>query len=235
MQDEAEAILVRMLARCQDKGPGQEAVSRALREAGGLVSLAAMRPQTMTEYFGVPKEWARLIWMLSELTRVREASKLGDSPALDSEQAAERCLRSLYMGLQEERLYLLLVNKRRQLKKRLLISTGTLRRTALRIRVIAQQVLSNAPDGVILCHNHPGGTGSFSRADIDATLTLNELMNYLQVTLVDHLLYTEQTICSMRADPDCMIQWARGGMAVPERGWFPQRTPIAGDRKNYAE
>ena len=205
MQDEAEAILVRMLARCQDKGPGQEAVSRALREAGGLVSLAAMRPQTMTEYFGVPKEWARLIWMLSELTRVREASNL------------------------------LLVNKRRQLKKRLLISTGTLRRTALRIRVIAQQVLSNAPDGVILCHNHPGGTGSFSRADIDATLTLNELMNYLQVTLVDHLLYTEQTICSMRADPDCMIQWARGGMAVPERGWFPQRTPIAGDRKNYVE
>jgi DNA repair protein RadC len=50
--------------------------------------------------------------------------------------------------------------------------------------------------GVLLAHNHPGGSSRFSKEDYNITELIEKTGNYLNITLIDHLIYTKQGIIS---------------------------------------
>ena len=75
-------------------------------------------------------------------------------------------------------------------------SMGTLQ---LRMRALFGEALRLNAAGIILAHNHPSGQCKPSRGDIDATLRLQEVGRALDITLVDHLIFTHHAVYSMRA------------------------------------
>ena len=68
------------------------------------------------------------------------------------------------------------------------ISSGGFESTTLDVRHIASKVLEKKAAGVILIHNHPGGTTKPSRADIRETARLRESLSTLSIELVDHVI-----------------------------------------------
>lgn len=68
------------------------------------------------------------------------------------------------------------------------ISSGGFDSTTLDVRHIASKVLEKKAAGVILIHNHPGGTTKPSRADIKVTARLRESLSTLSIELVDHVI-----------------------------------------------
>ena len=89
-----------------------------------------------------------------------------------------------------EVLYALAISSSNEFLGFMKLSQGTVDRAAVYPRNLMTFLLveTNAT-GVILCHNHPGGTAKASQEDITLTRRLDALLKDLDVRLLDHLIY----------------------------------------------
>ena len=66
-------------------------------------------------------------------------------------------------------------------------------------REILELALRHHASGVILVHNHPGGSPNPSRQDRELTDTLSRLSSELGLRLLDHLIVAGDDFVSFRA------------------------------------
>jgi DNA repair protein RadC len=76
---------------------------------------------------------------------------------------------------------------------------GNLSNLTLRMRELFADALRHNAAGMILAHNHPSGQCRPSEGDIIATRRLQEVGRALEITVIDHLIFTPEAIYSMRA------------------------------------
>lgn len=70
---------------------------------------------------------------------------------------------------------------------------------SLRMRGLFGEALRLRATGIILAHNHPSGLCRPSGGDVAATLRLQDIGRALDITLIDHLIFTPDAVYSMRA------------------------------------
>ena len=68
------------------------------------------------------------------------------------------------------------------------ISKGGITNTPVDTRIIMQQAVLNKATQLILCHNHPSGSVTPSRADIQLTEKLRKAADLMDILLVDHII-----------------------------------------------
>lgn len=70
---------------------------------------------------------------------------------------------------------------------------------SLRMRAMFSEAFRLEAHGIILAHNHPSGQCRPSACDIAATQRLQEIARALDITVIDHLIFTTEAAYSMRA------------------------------------
>jgi DNA repair protein RadC len=80
------------------------------------------------------------------------------------------------------------------------MSEGTIDASALCVRNLLEQVVLYKASGIILVHNHPGGSDKPSGADIETTRRLSEAAFALGITVYDHLIVSEAHCVSFREE-----------------------------------
>ncbi|MBR4264940.1 MAG: DNA repair protein RadC [Bacteroidales bacterium] len=68
------------------------------------------------------------------------------------------------------------------------ISEGSGGEVQVDLRKIVSYAIDFNATRVILCHNHPGGTCSPSNDDIALTKNIKSMLNYLKISVVEHLI-----------------------------------------------
>lgn len=68
------------------------------------------------------------------------------------------------------------------------ISKGGISGTVTDVKVILQYAIKSNASSLILCHNHPGGSLQPSEADKQITKKIKEAGNFMDLTLLDHLI-----------------------------------------------
>lgn len=76
---------------------------------------------------------------------------------------------------------------------------GSMTTLSLRMRGLFSDALRLRAAGIILAHNHPSGRCQPSGNDIAATRRLQDIARALDITLIDHLIFTADAVYSMRA------------------------------------
>ncbi|WP_285711429.1 JAB domain-containing protein [Erythrobacter oryzae] len=76
---------------------------------------------------------------------------------------------------------------------------GTMTTLAIRMRALLGDALRHDAAGIILAHSHPSGHCRPSGCDIATTRRLAEIARALDITLIDHLIFTTDAVYSMRA------------------------------------
>lgn len=76
---------------------------------------------------------------------------------------------------------------------------GTMTTLAIRMRALLGEALRHDAAGIILAHSHPSGHCRPSGCDIATTRRLAEVAHALDITLIDHLIFTADAVYSMRA------------------------------------
>lgn len=76
---------------------------------------------------------------------------------------------------------------------------GGTNRLTLRMRALLGEALRLDATGIILAHSHPSGQCRPSNDDITATHHLAQVARALDISLIDHLIFTTDAIYSMRA------------------------------------
>ena len=105
----------------------------------------------------------------------------------------------LYPDDRRERCHALFVDERRSCLGDAAIGRGGRGALCLRMREIFGEALRLDARGIILAHNHPSGACRPSGCDVAATQQLVAVANALDIELIDHLIFTQEAVYSMRA------------------------------------
>ncbi len=131
------------------------------------------------------------LWRLLREVMVRYALapiRLRESLATPEEVA--KVARQRLGNLSYEESWLALVDAQNRLISWERLRKGGISSIAVEPRDILEVALMRKASGIILVHNHPGGSAKPSRPDLDLTAQLNSLAPHLGLRLLDHVIVT---------------------------------------------
>lgn len=96
----------------------------------------------------------------------------------------------------QEYFHTLLLSRSNMILKTVLVSKGGVSSTLVDPKIIFKEALSELASGIILCHNHPSGNNKPSQADIDLTKKIKEAAELLDISLLDHLIFANNSYFS---------------------------------------
>ena len=80
------------------------------------------------------------------------------------------------------------------------LSKGGITGTVVDQRLIFAVALKCNATGIILCHNHPSGNLKPSDADITLTKRIKKCADFMDITLIDHLIITKNNFYSFSTE-----------------------------------
>lgn len=139
-----------------------------------------------TEIHSIPKEVAEI--------KVSYSTTSTPKIKITSVNKAFEVLLSLWdldtIELQEE-FKILLLNRANEVLGIYPLSKGGITGTLVDSRLIFAVALKCNATGILLCHNHPSGNLKPSDADITLTRSIKKCADFLDITLIDHLIITK--------------------------------------------
>ena len=189
----SDSELLAMLLRSGTRG--QDVVTLSLRglvaEAGSLAGLLSWHEADFQEPEG---HWSRtkalqLVATMEVGAARHQPSHAEESPILNKADLIKAYLESLSAGLEVEKFWVLCLNRRNRLRKRVEISSGTATAAApAHPREVFRSAIREAASAVVCVHNHPSGDPSPSAADIQLTRQLREAAAAVDIPLLDHVI-----------------------------------------------
>ena len=133
---------------------------------------------------------------LNEVAEIKVSYKTTNTPKIKitTVNKAFEVLLSLWdldtIELQEE-FKVLLLNRANEVLGIYPLSKGGITGTVVDSRLIFAVALKCNATGILLCHNHPSGNLKPSDADITLTRSIKKCADFLDITLIDHLIITK--------------------------------------------
>ncbi|HUS86163.1 MAG TPA: DNA repair protein RadC [Bacteroidales bacterium] len=126
-----------------------------------------------------------------ELGRRRKASELTDEKKIRSSADVFNIFSPLLADISHEEFWILYLNRSNRIISRLKISQGGISGTITDIRIIMKKGLELLASSIIVSHNHPSGNKEPSEADISITKKIKEGAAFFDISLLDHLIVTD--------------------------------------------
>ena len=169
-----------------------ELMKRVLADcSNNLNSLGKKTIQELMQYKGIGEAKAITILAACELGKRRQAETPEERPDLGTATRIYRHMHHLMQDLDVEEFWVLLMNQHYRLIKKVRISHGGITETAVDIRIIIREaVLVNATI-MAVCHNHPSGSLSPSRADDELTKSIQHACELMRIHFMDHVIVTD--------------------------------------------
>lgn len=164
---------------------------------GRLAMLAATPLERLMMQKGIGRTKAIVITAALELGRrvMAEDSHLGQSP-ITSPELVRQLMLPTFQNLQHEECWVLFLNGKSRLIGQEKISSGSLEKTVVDTRRILRRAIEKQSRHVIMVHNHPDGTIQPSEADIRQTDILRKALSAVEITLLDHVIVTNDNFFS---------------------------------------
>lgn len=95
-----------------------------------------------------------------------------------------------------ESFFLLLLNQSNNITGWIKISSGGVTGTVADPIIIAKYAVEQLAKKVVIAHNHPSGNLQPSRADEEVTQKIKNGLKFLDITLLDHIILTDESFYS---------------------------------------
>ncbi len=161
-----------------------------------LNELARLSVKELMKFKGIGEAKAITIVAALELGRRRKEAEPTKRPKITSSADAYAAIKPELWDKQVEEFWLLILNRANQIIRKSQISSGGVAGTVADPKVIFKEALEHLASGIILIHNHPSGNLKPSQADIQLTKKLKEAGGFLDLPILDHLIFTDQSYYS---------------------------------------
>jgi DNA repair protein RadC len=161
-----------------------------------LDKLASLSISDLMQYKGIGEAKAITIISALELGRRRKNSEKTALKQISSSYDAYQLLHSTMMDLQHEEFWIFCLNRKNEVIKLAEISKGGREATVVDSKIIFKIGLDTRASGIILAHNHPSGNSEPSKQDIDLTKKIKEAGKVLDIAVLDHIIYTNNSYYS---------------------------------------
>ena len=190
-----ELLLFYAIPRKDTKCTAKNLISRF----GSLPAVLDATLEELTEA-GLSPNAAILLKLVPDMNRYYAVKTDGAGQKVHSTSDAGRILCAMFRHEQTESVRLLCLNAGGKVLKLALLNEGDINAVHFSVRKIVETALSAKAVSVILAHNHPGGTLTPSREDLDATNSAKAALSTVGIQLLDHLIISGDSYCSLREE-----------------------------------
>ena len=188
---EAELIAILIGSGSRDE-TAVELSKRILASVGNnLNELGKLSVQELNRFKGVGDAKAISIIAALELGRRRKDTESVKREKITSSKDVYEMMKATMLDLPHEEFWLLMLNRANSVIKKELISRGGVAGTVVDTKIIFKTAVDNQASSIIVCHNHPSGNLKPSEADFKITKNIKEAGKIMEITLLDHLIITE--------------------------------------------
>ena len=99
-------------------------------------------------------------------------------------------------GMSHEECWVLFLNRANFVTDKERMSSGGMTATVIDTKIIVHKALEKGSSGIILIHNHPSGNPNPGNADIVQTTRLREALKTFDISLVDHVIISDDRFFS---------------------------------------
>jgi DNA repair protein RadC len=185
---ELVAILIGMGTR---EMSAVELSKKILQSTGNnLNELAKLSIKDLMKFKGIGEAKAISIVAAMEIARRRKDTDPLKKDRIRYSKEAFDILKPFMMDLDHEQFWMICLNRNQEVAKIIQISTGGVTGTIADPKIIFKHALEHLASCIILSHNHPSGNLSPSQADIKLTKQLSEGARLLDMTLSDHIIFS---------------------------------------------
>jgi DNA repair protein RadC len=179
------ALLLRSGTRGQDV---LTLAARLMAEAGSLAALLPWRDADFRKLRGIgPVKGHQLVAVL-ELARRVAGQQAGEAPLLSRAELIAAYLQPVASGLEVEKFWVLCLNRKNRLLKRVEVTSGTATAALAHPREVFRAAIRESASALVCAHNHPSGDPAPSVADVQITHLLRDAAKTVEITLLDHVI-----------------------------------------------
>ncbi len=161
---------------------------RLLAEFGSIADVLNAPSERLSRVKGIGQQTALLIRLVRDFQRESLRGSRKTAPLLDSTIKAAKYFRSEFATTSEECFGALLLDTMSRLLRFLLLSKGTVDRTSVYPRQLAEVAIQSGATALIIGHNHPRNDPRPSETDMIMTRQLISALGTIGVDLLDHII-----------------------------------------------
>jgi DNA repair protein RadC len=155
-----------------------------------LDKLGRLSVNELSKFKGIGEAKAISIIAALELGRRRKETEPDEILKISGSNDIFNLMHRYFADLNHEEFWIILLNRANKVLSKHLISKGGQAGTIADPKIIFQTALENHAASIILAHNHPSGNLKASQADIGLTHKLISAGNMLDISVLDHLIFS---------------------------------------------
>jgi len=185
----SDTELLAMLLRSGTRGQDVLTLSsRLIAEAGSLAGLISWKETDFKKLKGIGRVKALQLIAVMEIARRVIGQKAEDTEQLNRPERVASYFQATIAGLEVEKFWVLCLNRKNRLLKRVEITSGTATAALAHPREVFRAAIREAASAVVCVHNHPSGDPAPSAADLQVTRLLREAARTVDIMLLDHVI-----------------------------------------------
>lgn len=189
-----ELVLFRAVPRRDVKPLAKALVDRF----GSFAEVVAAPAQLLAEVPGVKEAIITELKVVEAAAQRLAKGQVKRRPVLGSWSAVIDYCRTAMAYADREQVRVLFLDKRNQLIADEVLQTGTVDHAPVYPREVVKRALEVSASALILCHNHPSGDPTPSRADIDMTRKIIDIAKPLGIEVHDHIIVGKDGHASLK-------------------------------------
>ncbi|HYP16519.1 MAG TPA: DNA repair protein RadC [Opitutus sp.] len=162
--------------------------ARLVGEAGSLAGLIAWQESDFRRLKGIGRVKALQLLTVMEIARRVVGQQSGEAPLLNRADLVAAHLQPIAHGLPVEKFWVLCLNRKNRLIRRVEVTSGTATAALAHPREVFREAIRESATAVICSHNHPSGDPAPSAADVQLTRQLREAAVAIDISLLDHVI-----------------------------------------------
>lgn len=164
-----------------------------LETFGSLSDVMDATYQDLLNVKGIGSETALFLTTLPKICASYQASKLDEKTHLTCVADCLKYFRSYRHIGKTEVMKIACVSAGNKLMRVFEVNNDSANSVNFEIRNLVEKILPTKTTGIIILHNHPDGSCTPSKADIEATKQIATACYALGITLLDHIIYNEKS------------------------------------------
>ncbi len=161
-----------------------------------LNALGKLSVAQLQEFKGIGEAKAIGIVAALEFGRRRRTEEMVILDKVNSSKSVFNIMQPIIGDLQHEEFWVLFLNNSNTIIHKEQMSKGGITSTVVDVRLVLKKALELSAVALVLCHNHPSGTLTISKADKSITKKIKQASDALDIVLIDHIIITENNYTS---------------------------------------
>lgn len=162
-----------------------------------LTALGKQSLQQLQAFKGIGQAKAITILAATEMGRRRTAETPEPQPKIEVAHNVFTLMQPLIGELPHEEFWVLYLNSTNRVIHKARLFSGGITHTTVDVRLLFKTALEQGAIALILVHNHPSGSTTPSKEDIELTQRVKTAGDMLDIKLLDHVIVTEKEYLSL--------------------------------------